>query len=272
MNLTNDQANAIIKEGRDYLCEFDGIDNDIIDRHLNNYQQRHAQLNNLPAVYSAILDSARNRRHLPNVINNEVFNNLNNVLHEFVPNSVIEQYQNNPEMVFHAIAPEGTPHEPTNTWVQFSKYIISAANFLTRFDNFQQFVDFINAFTNNPITRVGLPLLLAEQNMGFGFALACDFIKENISPHYVKPDTHINHIFRDSGMSRSIASDFEIFKDVIDFSRIAEQVPYTVDKLFWLIGSGKFYLDNIKIRTNRQDFIERIKKILQNIRISGTNN
>jgi len=50
-------------------------------------------------------------------------------------------------------------------------------------------------------------------------------------------------------------SDFDVFKDVIRFSNEIEELPYRVDKLFWLVGSGNFYLDNIKVRTNRDEFI-----------------
>jgi hypothetical protein len=32
--------------------------------------------------------------------------------------------------------------------------------------------------------------------------------------------------------------------------------PYAVDMLFWLIGSGDFYLDGIKIGRQKEKFIE----------------
>ena len=262
MNLTNDQANAIIKEGRDYLCEFEGITPNIIDDHLNDYKERHSQMTNISNVYKAILNSARNRRHLPNVINNKIFDDLETILCKFTPDLIIQDYKNDFNLVFKNIAPKGTKYVSTNAWVQFSKSIISGANFISQFNNIQQFKTFTNAFTQNPISRIGLPLLLSEEIFGFGFALACDFIKENISPEYVKPDTHITDIFIKTEMSRPTASNYEIFKDVIEFSRIAKQVPYNVDKLFWLTGSGKFDLINKTVKTNRKYFIERIKKIL----------
>ena len=39
-----------------------------------------------------------------------------------------------------------------------------------------------------------------------------------------------------------------------------KKTPYEVDKLFWLVGSGNFYLDNIRINTNRSWFIDHIKQ------------
>jgi len=100
--------------------------------------------------------------------------------------------------------------------------------------------------------------LLEKEIFGLGFALACDFLKENGYPKFIKPDVHIKAIFHGVGISKS-KSDYDIFKDVIRFSEDINELPYCVDKLFWLIGSGKFYLDNVRIKTNRDEFVERIK-------------
>ena len=40
---------------------------------------------------------------------------------------------------------------------------------------------------------------------------------------------------------------------------IVDETPYKVDKIFWLIGSGSFYLDNINIGRKKETFINTIK-------------
>lgn len=40
------------------------------------------------------------------------------------------------------------------------------------------------------------------------------------------------------------------------------ELPYKVDKMFWLVGSGNFYKCNIRIVTNRYGFIQYVKKEL----------
>ena len=70
-----------------------------------------------------------------------------------------------------------------------------------------------------------------------GFALACDFLKENGYPEFAKPDVHIKKIFNGLGLSDS-NDDYEVFKDVIRVSELVNGLPYRVDKLFWLVGSG----------------------------------
>ena len=47
-----------------------------------------------------------------------------------------------------------------------------------------------------------LALLLKNEIHGYGFALACDFLKENYSPEYAKPDTHIQVIFYSLHLSK----------------------------------------------------------------------
>ena len=38
--------------------------------------------------------------------------------------------------------------------------------------------------------------------------------------------------------------------------------PYEVDKLFWLVGSGKFYLSDTKVKTSKRNFIKHINTVL----------
>lgn len=45
------------------------------------------------------------------------------------------------------------------------------------------------------------------------------------------------------------SSDYEVFKAVARVASNADVTPYNVDKLFWLIGSWKFY-DDPHIGTN----------------------
>ncbi len=148
---------------------------------------------------------------------------------------------------------------PRNSWVILSKSILSIAKYVERFKSIDDFDIYVGKFfTDTPDTRWALPLVLGEEIFGYRFALACDLIKENISPEFAKPDVHIKAIFIGIGKSEKDASDYQVFRDVVEFAKSISQTPYAVDKLFWLIGSGKFYLSGIKVATNRQAFIDRI--------------
>jgi hypothetical protein len=112
-----------------------------------------------------------------------------------------------------------------------------------------------------------LPLIIKEEIFGYQFALACDFIKDNISPLFVKPDVHIKEIFKGLGISEKNASDYQIFRDVINFSEDIHEAPYTVDRVFWTIGGKALYKDrkvikDIKIKSSKKEFIELVSLVL----------
>jgi hypothetical protein len=141
-------------------------------------------------------------------------------------------------------------------WVIYCKSAVSIAEFLESYGNIDEFYKFTNSFLLNEHTKLALPLLISAEVFGFGFALACDFIKDNVSPDFVKPDVHINEIAFGLGISQS-KNDFDVFKDMIRFCQSINQKPCEVDKLFWLIGSGDFYLNQIEINSSRNEFIRR---------------
>ncbi len=261
----------IFEMGRMYLLQFDGIDENVLDQHLTQHSQYYKKIKTLSEVYENMLQSVRSQRHMPNVIGD--LRRLIDPFCAFDPTRIIETYGNDYTTdyrnIFTAISRYleqnggfdimGQIEDSRNSWVKFSKSAISSAKFLSRFKDLQEFRTYTDAFTQNPTTRIGLPLILKEEIFGFGFTLACDFIKDTLSPEYVKPDTHIKGIFKGILYSREIASDVEVFEDVIKFSQRAKQVPFAVDKLFWLIGSGDFNLINIRVRTDREEFIQQVR-------------
>ena len=82
--------------------------------------------------------------------------------------------------------------------------------------------------------------------------------EENVSPEFIKPDTHINDIAQGLGITRS-SRNYQIFKDVEAYCARINVTPYAVDKVFWLVGSGNFYLSGIKVNSSKHDFISSIK-------------
>ena len=143
-------------------------------------------------------------------------------------------------------------------WRKFSEGIISGSNFMASFKDKNDFNDFIKTFARNKYTKAALPMLLSKEIKGFGFALACDFLKELGYRDYPKPDVHLIKIFHDLGLSKS-TEPYEVYKSIVEMAEAVGEDAYTVDKIFWLIGSGRFYLVNIETGRNRDKFIKSIK-------------
>lgn len=257
----------IYKDARSYLLSFEEISETILDRHLNDWKDH--KPGNMKDLLHRMLESICNRRGeaMRNVIGN--IEQLRILLKGFNPLEVVNTYNSDYKLLFKTIKQNKKTYNlpgimqlsnASSYWVQFCKSIISASRFLSRFNDLAEFNKFTENFMTNRSTRVGLPLILKEEIHGFGFALACDFLKANVSPQFVKPDTHIIDIFKGIHISRANASNFEVFTDVVNFSEYISNIPYRVDKLFWLVGSGKFYLEPLKVRTNKGDFIEMINR------------
>ena len=104
-------------------------------------------------------------------------------------------------------------------------------------------------------------MLLSREIEGFGLALSCDFLKELGYRDYPKPDVHLIKIFNELNLVKS-TDPYEVYKSIVEMSEVVNKDAYTIDKIFWLISSGNFYLKNIKIGRNRDRFIDYVKTSL----------
>lgn len=248
----------VYNEANSYLLDL--IDKKTLEKYLKLGEAR--EPTSLNDTYRGLLSSLTNKRNMSNSIG--PIENLSQYLFDFDSKKIYKQYLDDWERLFKDIEKSFEPPtkmDVTNSksyWVHFVKGIIDSARFFSDFKNLEEFDAYVQTFYQNDLTRPALPMILAKEVHGLGFATACDFLKENGYPEYVKPDVHIKDIFNGLEIT-STRNDYEVFKSVIRFSRTVKKSPYEVDKLFWLIGSGKFYLDNIKVKTNKQDFIAKVK-------------
>ena len=144
---------------------------------------------------------------------------------------------------------------------------MDAANFMNDFVDINDFEEFVGRFDYNVSTRMALPLLISTKISGIGFALACDLLKELGFTNYPKPDVHMKDVFSGIGLSEwNDYSNFEAITRMANFCSKddASVTPYKVDKVFWLICSGRFYLEKpeeIRVHSKKQELIEYLNKI-----------
>lgn len=247
---------------RSYLLSFDEVSEQILEKHINEW--KHRKPSTIKFLFKALLVHAQNRQGMPNSIGD--IENLSSVLFDFDHIKVAQSYIDWGD-VFDAIenssyTPPGRMLKTNNKshWVIYCKSILSISKFLSGYKTIEDFNNFVDGFLTNEQSKLALPLLLSEEIFGFGFALACDFLKENVSPEFIKPDTHINDIAQGLGITKS-NNNYQIFKDVLAFCNRIDVTPYAVDKVFWLIGSGNFYLSGITIKSSKQEFLKSISSM-----------
>ena len=201
----------------------------------------------LEKLYLQILASGQSANMKPGVIGGAIggLHRLGPVLCGFDPAQVLEKYSLGWEEVFEDIVDQLNPRGNINRtskglWPMYCRTILSGARFLSQFTSAKDFYDWLDFFDKDERARPALPMLVAEEMDGFGFALACDFLKELGYENFSKPDVHIKEIFPALGLCSYGASSYEVFKAVDRVARNAGVTPYNVDKVFWLIGSKSF--------------------------------
>jgi hypothetical protein len=243
----------------EYLLGFDQVTQEVLDSYKQPYGERPASL---AGIYRRLLDSAQNRSMGPKVIGGAIggVGNLSSILCQFEPQAVVLKYGSNWEAVFSDIKSQLSPRGKLQTgrgayWPLFCRSITSGARFLSQFSTADDFYTWADFFDQDERARLALPMLLDHEIAGFGFALACDFVKELGYTNFGKPDVHIKRIFLALGLCTS-GSDYEVFKAIVRVANRVGVTPYAADKIFWLVGSGELYLHERRIPTNRDIFIQ----------------
>jgi hypothetical protein len=229
-------------------------------------------------LYERVLQSAQSANMGAGVIGGSIggVHRLAPVLCDFEPTQVLKKYASGWEGVLDEIEarlkPRGSVRRtPRSIWSRYCRTILSGAKFLSQFSSANDFYGWVDFFDEDERARPALPMLLPKEIAGFGFALACDFVKELGYENFSKPDVHVKDIFWAIELSPHGSSDYEVFKAVARVARNASVTPYDVDKLFWLMGSGYFYDDphvgnRGRIASQKKRFIEVARSRLEEMR------
>lgn len=264
----SDQARLdrlVIEHARIFLLTLDGVTPEILDRHLSPPVRPES----LAGVYQNLLHSAQNRRNLPRLIGgSEGIAKLAETLCEFVPEAVRDKYsESGGERLLDDLA-IAHPHDrllnrsPQSQWRMFAHAILSGAEFLSGFCGADVFYLFVSSYDQDIQSRALLASLLSRRLHGFGFALACDFLKETGYVNCGKPDTRIEAIFSALELA-ACDDDHTVVYALSHLAMNAGITTYSADKLLWLVSVGWFEHDDIDVGGHRQQFIDWVKTTLK---------
>lgn len=255
----------IYKYANEYIKSIlpDGIKESDLEKYYigDNYQ-----FDSLEDVFIQLIHSAQNYQSMPNSIKfKERFEDIKEVLNNFQYSKVAELESKELYYIFRDKFKITSKDTKMNSWYKWSKSVVDAAKFISNFKDIEDFKKFVRLYDYNTITRMSLPLLISSKIRGIGFALACDFLKELGYVNYPKPDVHIIDIFTDLGLTDN--NPINVFEAVIRMYEDCKEIdatvtPYKIDKILWLISSGRFYLDNIIINRHKEEFLMNMKKLL----------
>ena len=253
---------------KQHLLRFksEGVTPEVLESYLQP-EQSQLRPSDLAGVYLHLLVSAQNANMRATVVGRALggIQTLKPILCDFDPQLVTRRYTKGWSDVLDVIERQARPRgrilrSSGSIWPLFCRSILSGAEFLNQFSTVDEFYSWVDFFDRDERSRPALPMLLAQEIDGLGFALACDFLKEIGYFNFAKPDVHVKTIFEGLGLTSVRASQFQVFKAVIRVAQSNQVTPYNADKLFWLIGSGNFYNHpNLgtdgRIRPQRDQFI-----------------
>jgi hypothetical protein len=252
-----------------------GVTPKLIDRYLHLSTPRP---DTLAGLYEHVLESAQSANMKAGVIGGSIggVGNLRPVLCDFEPALVLEKYRSGWEGLLDDIVaqlkPRGSiPRTPRSIWPRYCRSALSGARFLSRFSSADDFFGWVDIFDGDERARPALPLLVAQEIEGFGFALSCDLLNGLGYENFSKPDVHVKDIFGALGLCPQGAGDYKVFRAVARVARNVGVTPYNVDKLFWLVGSGYFYDDphignKGRIGSQKKRFVEAARERLEPMR------
>ncbi len=258
----------IYKSAVDFLLSFKEVTKSDLKKHLVSEFEKP---NDLKIIYRKLCESAQNKQMSSKVIGNSIggIENLKFVLFDFDPHKVVEKFnKSDAEKLLNEVREKLKPTGQIRTtnrslWPQFCQSVIDSAHFLSAFEKAEKFYDWANFFANDTKAKPALPLMISIEVSGIGFPLACDFLKELGFDEYGKPDVHLKDIFKalniiDPKEKSVTKQDYSTLKAIDRIAKANNLTSYAVDKVFWLIGSGNFYLTNKNIGRQKLEFIKRI--------------
>lgn len=250
---------------REYLKSLTVVNGPITDGILDSYVPLANRPNEMSGIYCRMLESIRNTSWRSGVIGDPEA--LSPILCDFNPAAILVEFPDAGavlDSIKAAFPDKSFRSAKRSIWPAYCRSILSAALFLSQFGSVDEFYSWVSFFDDDERARLALPLLMDAEIEGFGFALACDFLKELGFTNYCKPDVHLKGIFTALGLSPQSSSDLDVNRAICRVAKHVGRTPYAVDKLFWQIGSGYFYDhkhigDGGKIGRHKQWFIEYAK-------------
>lgn len=243
----------------------------VLDAYLSEARVVDASLS-LSELFMRILSSAQNANMKAGVIGGSIggFSNLGKALFKFSPSRVSREFAGDPASLFSHIQKTLQPRGQMRTssksiWPKYCKTVLSAASFLSQFKNGDDFRAWADHLYSDQRTVAALPLIVAAEIEGMGYALACDFLKELGYTNYGKPDVHVKEILAGLGLCLPNATPYQVQKAISQVAKAEKVSSYNVDKVLWLIGSGKFYKHP---EMGKKGHIGRMKKLFLAERIA----
>lgn len=167
---------------------------------------------------------------------------LRELLYEFQPAEIADKYDTY-DLLYALRQPPFLLEEASIPDYSFCLTIIHGARYFRQFPSASKFYEHFKLLAQSPKPELTVQNELGNIT-GIGPALALDYLKELGFDQFVKPDLHIMDICFGLAPKKYMKHNRDTagaIRQMKDMANVAGKTPYSLDKLFWLIGSGGFY-------------------------------
>ena len=225
-----------------------GIDEDSLQKYLVGNRMNPKDLRD---VFIALIRTAQNYQYMPNVIKfdkrkTDIGRILNDFDYQYVSTLDPAQLYREFNTKFGDIS--------KHAWQLWSNAVVDSAGFVQSFASINDF----DAFVTKNSNLKSVPITMSNRIRGYGFALACNALKDLGYLDYVKPDVHLIDICVALGITDK--DPLKVFDAMLKIASDNGITPYKLDKVLWLVCSGNFYEDRVRIKGKKNELILAIKK------------
>lgn len=250
-----DQYRKIYKIVKEYLAELVPSQIDI-NKYFINEDLPCKEINQILYVF---LRSTQDYQFLPNVIGlmkperSPIFKrvlldyNYSKILDTYTVESLYEEFCINFNVK--------NKDSKGNSWRKYANSVISSCEYLAKFKTADAFNRYVESFNGSLEAAKKLQFSVK----GMGLAIACNTLKDLGFVNYSKPDIHMIDVMNSAGLSSRDEED--VFNAIRKVAKANNDTPFNVDRSIWLICSGGYFMDDVKILGQKGELIRRLSKV-----------
>ena len=259
---------------------------------LGNYSEKNSGKDQ---VFAQLAFHAQNAMIISNIVNfKKKLPFLDKTLCAFNPEKFLKEYGAGPDedavlkiveaLRYNEKTKEGlkwnlSKSKPENKDKMVKRYaytLLDCARFLKKFNSKEEFLDNLEENYKDKNVKKLICYFRKQIKHGFSIALTCDFLKEFSSDFddLPKPDIHIKDTMgilynRGNNYYNTNKKIYDCIGEMQSItSGINEKLPPSekitvrkLDRMIWLICSGKFFLDDKNAEGSKKDYLQKLEKI-----------
>ncbi|MBN1230434.1 MAG: tRNA (guanosine(37)-N1)-methyltransferase TrmD [Anaerolineales bacterium] len=226
-----------------------------VDLDIGKFTRANKDLADLDQVYYLLVSRLKQKHKKETGILNDGF--LQQALINFDVKGVAVEKKINPQFLLINILSVIDTRKVSTGIENFCRAVLGAADYLSKFDDLPNFLNFIDSFTEDEKTRKKLLDNLSKNICGFDHRTAANFLKDLGYVQFSTPDKKLVNLFEKIGLSSTQKDDVN---DIIQkFAEDVGEQVWEIEHIFLLLGSGDNTSNGLQFEGEVSNFLSRLR-------------